>query len=146
MRLRRSEREDAPAVADVFLPAFRSLTFLPIVHGDDETREWVANWLVPETELWVAEEDDRVVGFIAFTDDVLGWIYVHPDKQNRGVGSALLDLAKGLRPHGFELWVFQQNEGARRFYERHGFECVELTDGSGNEERTPDARYVWRPS
>ena len=29
--------------------------------------------------------------------------------------------------------------------EHHGLELVQLTDGSGNEEREPDARYAWRP-
>jgi hypothetical protein len=33
--------------------------------------------------------------------------------------------------------------GARRFYERRGFVLTEETDGSRNEEREPDARYVW---
>ena len=34
----------------------------------------------------------------------------------------------------------------RRFYERNGCRVVELTDGSGNEEREPDALYEWAPS
>ncbi|HET7923886.1 MAG TPA: hypothetical protein VFL30_03255, partial [Rhodanobacteraceae bacterium] len=59
--------------------------------------------------------------------------------------SALLATAKERRPHGFTLWVFQQNGRARRFYERHGLRCVELTDGRQNEERMPDALYEWRP-
>jgi hypothetical protein len=50
---------------------------------------------------------------------------------------------KTLRPDGFQFWVFQQNERARRFYEAHGAAAVEFTDGSGNEEKTPDVRYRW---
>jgi len=57
----------------------------------------------------------------------------------------MLDEAKRLRPAFLQLWVFQLNEGARRFYERHGFRLVKLTDGAGNMERTPDALYEWRP-
>ena len=53
--------------------------------------------------------------------------------------------AKERRPSGFRLWVFQRNVGAREFYEQHGFPLVELTDGSGNEEREPDALYEWAP-
>ncbi len=41
------------------------------------------------------------------------------------------------------LWVFQTNTGAIRFYERHGFELVKLTDGAENMEREPDALYRW---
>ena len=42
-----------------------------------------------------------------------------------------------------DLWVFQRNEQARRFYEHQGFKLVELTDGSANAERMPDVRYRW---
>jgi GNAT superfamily N-acetyltransferase len=143
--LRRARPEDAEAVADVFVPAFGGLTFLPRLHTEDETRAWIAETMLPSHEVWVAEIEGEVVGFAALADDLLGHIYVHPSAQGRGIGSVLLEQAKDCRPRGFDLWVFQQNEGARRFYERHGLECVELTDGSGNEERTPDARYVWRP-
>ena len=46
----------------------------------------------------------------------------------------------------FTLWTFQQNAGARRFYERHGLAAIEFTEGEGNEEKTPDVRYEWKPS
>ncbi len=42
-----------------------------------------------------------------------------------------------------ELWTFQQNLRARAFYEARGFVLVQLTDGSDNEEKTPDALYAW---
>ena len=62
----------------------------------------------------------------------------------RGIGSALLDRAKTRRPDGFSLWTFQQNDGARRFYERHWLRVIRLTDGQENEEKTPAALYAWR--
>ncbi|HXM76070.1 MAG TPA: GNAT family N-acetyltransferase, partial [Thermoanaerobaculia bacterium] len=89
------------------------------------------------------------LGFLAIrTSRSEGWevlekLYVEPDAQNRGVGTALLDQAKALRPDGLYLWVFQKNEGARRLYERHGFRLVKLTDGVGNMEQEPDALYRW---
>jgi hypothetical protein len=39
------------------------------------------------------------------------------------------------------LYTFQCNQGARRFYERHGFIAVAFGDGSSNEEGEPDIRY-----
>ena len=39
------------------------------------------------------------------------------------------------------LYAFQQNEAARRFYERHGFVAIAFGDGSTNEERCPDVLY-----
>ena len=145
MHVRLARTEEADANADVFIPSFRGLTFLPELHTDEETRDWIRDVVLLHHEVWVAEVDGRVVGFAALSDEMLNHMYVHPDSQNRGAGSALLDRAKGQRPAGFRLWVFQRNEGARRFYERLGCRLVELTDGSGNEEKQPDALYEWVP-
>ncbi len=42
-----------------------------------------------------------------------------------------------------QLWTFQKNTSARRFYEARGFVVIEETDGSTNEEREPDVLYRW---
>ena len=76
-------------------------------------------------------------------DDWLDQLYVEPSVTGRGIGLALLDVAKRERPHGLWLWTFASNEGAQRFYERHGFAEVERTDGRRNEERAPDVLYAW---
>ena len=104
-----------------------------------------------EPMCWLALDGGRPVGLsYGFLLPVEGgghWcmtrIGVIEAARRRGVGTALLDQAKALRPDGFVLWVFQRNEGARRFYERHGFELVKLTDGAENMEREPDALYRW---
>jgi ribosomal protein S18 acetylase RimI-like enzyme len=123
------------------------LSFLPRLHTDDEHRAFIAGVVLPRQDVVVAEDDGSVAGFIAMAHaGVVEHLYVHPDRQGRGIGSALLDEAKRRMPGGFRLWVFQQNDKARRFYERHGLVVVELTDGSGNEEKTPDALYEWSPA
>ena len=123
------------------------MTYLPRLHTDDETRAYFREVVLPREETWVAENaDGRIVGFASLSEHELEHLYVHPDAQGQGVGSALLERAQARRLGGFGFWVFQRNEGARRFYERHGCVLVELTDGAANEEREPDARYEWRPS
>lgn len=99
--------------------------------------------MFPRHEVWVAEVRRSVAGYAALVGDLLGHLYVHPAEQNRGIGTALLDVTKRERPDGFTLWVFQRNEDARRFYERHGCRLLQLGDGSGNEEHEPDALYEW---
>lgn len=47
-----------------------------------------------------------------------------PQWQGFGFGSACLDFAKSLYPAGIELHSAQQNYGACRLYERHGFIAV----------------------
>jgi ribosomal protein S18 acetylase RimI-like enzyme len=145
VQIRRASPSDAEAIADVFIASFEPLlSFLPRLHTHDEDRAFIRD-LVERHEVWAAEEAERIVGFAAIAPAKLEQLYVHPDAQGRGVGRALLAKTKERQPAGFTLWVFQQNERARRFYEASGLTLVELTDGSGNEEKTPDALYEWRP-
>jgi ribosomal protein S18 acetylase RimI-like enzyme len=146
VRIRSAGPEDADAIARVFIASFGTLTFLPRLHTDDETVDFITNTVMAEQEVSVAEVGGAIAGFVATSHgDHLEHLYVHPDHQGRGIGSALLERAKARMPGGFRFWVFQENAPARRFYERHGCRVVELTDGSGNEEQTPDALYEWLP-
>lgn len=145
MTLRPATPDDAPALAVILRTCFRvSLPFLPELHTAEEDLAYISGKLMVEDAVWAAEVEGAVVGYVAFRDDWIDHLYVHPDRQGQGIGPALLDkaLADG-RPK--QLWTFQQNVRARRFYEARGFRPVEFTDGSGNEERTPDVRYLWSP-
>jgi GNAT superfamily N-acetyltransferase len=92
--------------------------------------------------LWGAFDDNVMTGVIAFRDDWIEQLYVLPEAQGRGVGTELLDVAKRASKR-LQLWTFQRNAQARRFYQARGFLQVEQTDGAGNEEKEPDARYLW---
>jgi GNAT superfamily N-acetyltransferase len=145
MRIRAARPADTERIESVFLSAAASMTYLPELHTEAETRRFIRDVLLPNNEVWVAEEAGRVIGFAGLGDEFLRHLYVGAEQQNRGVGTALLNAAKKRRPTGLRLWVFQKNVGARRFYERHGFALVRVTDGRDNEEQEPDALYEWRP-
>lgn len=117
----------------------------PPVHTKAETRQWFSSRVLPLSEVWVAEAGGRPVGVMVLRDGWIDQLYLEREWTGHGVGGRLLDHAKERRPGGLQLWTFQSNLGARRFYERHGFVAVEETDGSGNEERAPDVRYQWAP-
>jgi len=147
--IRRADHQEVAAAADVYLRSRHAAVpaIPPLVHRDDEVRAWFADTVFPERELWVAvDTSGPVIGIMVIDGDFIDQLYVDPTRTGAGVGSKLLVEAKALRPSGLQLWTFQANEGARRFYERHAFSPVEWTDGAGNEERAPDIRYVWKPS
>lgn len=142
--IRQATPEDAAEIGRVFVRARDLMVYLPRIPAEDRPR--LGGWIVERHETWVAEEAGRIVGFAGLGAEMLDHLYVDPDWQGRGFGTLLLDHAKQQCPDGFQFWVFQKNDGARRFYERHGCRLVELTDGAGNMEKEPDARYDWRPT
>ena len=140
--LRPATDADATAIAEVHVASRAAATMPPLVHDDDDVRRWLAG-RVREDEVWVADQDGRVVGYARVAGAWLDDLYVLPGHAARGVGSALLEIVKARRPDGFCLWVFEVNRPARRFYARRGLVELERTDGSGNEERAPDIRMAW---
>ena len=147
VELRRALVDETPQIAEVFLAARRGLMLgVPMVHPDEDAVRWIRDVLFHETEIWVGVVDGRIAAMMSLAPGWVEHLYVGPSAQSAGIGHKLLELAKRSpqAANGLTLWTFQVNAGARRFYERHGFVAVELTDGSGNEERTPDVRYEWR--
>ena len=145
--IRPAEARDAGAIAEVHTVSMRdALPYLPDLHTDAETRDWVANGVLPHQEVWIAETAGRVVGVAALDGEMLAQLYILPGEQGRGIGSALLAKTMARRHAGMRLYAFQRNTRARSFYERRGFVAVEFGDGSGNEEGEPDVLYRWTPT
>ena len=145
LAFRPAERSDLPEVADLFLASRSGASgaMPPVTAPWDVVREHIEAWDLAVREVWLAEDPLGLAGFATLTGAWLESLYVAPDRQGTGVGTALLDLAMALRPEGFGLWVFASNTPARGFYQRHGLIELEHTDGSGNAERQPDIRMVW---
>jgi GNAT superfamily N-acetyltransferase len=135
---------DALEIAEVFLASRHdALPYLPALHTDDETRRWMADVVLTRSEVWVAELDDGIVGFLAVSGDHLDHLYVRPGYYRQGIGDRLLSKAKEISPRRLRLFTFQRNARARTFYERRGFVPVDVNDGSRNEEGEPDVLYEW---
>lgn len=145
IRIRRAALADAAATADVFLASFHATYAFPLAHSDDDVRRWIRETVVAEQETWLAEEGEAIVGLLVVAPGWVEQLYVAPDRLGHGIGRALLDHAKRLATTGLLLYTFQENDRARRFYERNGFVAEWFGDGTGNEEHQPDVRYVWQP-
>lgn len=118
--LRRAVPQDAASAAEVWLQSRRAAAkYIPsLIHTDDETREWTSSHVLPDLECWVAETPaGEIIGLLVLRADWVEQLYVSPARQGRGVGGALIELAKRLRPDGLQLWTFGSNMPARRFYE-----------------------------
>ena len=149
--IRRATGSDAEDVAQLYLRARRAGgvagTIPPLAHDDDEVISWVARVVVARLECWLAVRGSgSLVGMLVLEGDWIDQLYVEPGLTRSGIGAELIAVAKRQRPDGLRLWTFTSNEGAQRFYLRHGFREVERTDGHRNEEGAPDIEYVWLPN
>jgi GNAT superfamily N-acetyltransferase len=141
--LRKLDLSDMGEAARIHRTAFdQALPWLVGLHTPDEDRAFYRKHVFETCTLWGAFEHGSMTGLIAFHDDWIDQLYVLPQTHGRGTGSELLAVAK-RRSDRLQLWTFQRNTGARRFCEARGFVLVEQTDGSRNEEKEPDSRYLW---
>ena len=87
--------------------------------------------------VYVAKIGETVTGFVAFTDEELAWLYVHPAFQRQGIGKKLAEFAltKMCADEKY-VEVLCGNEPARNLYRSIGFTKEELLHGHmpGNEE------------
>lgn len=142
-KVRDATPDDLPAIAALFSKSRRLLTFLPELHTVEEDRGFISGLLSHATLKVAAGPDDKPIAMLVEDGDWIDHLYVDPDAIGSGAGSALLADAQSRHDH-LQLWCFVDNTRARKFYEDRGFVAAETTDGSGNEAKMPDIRYVWR--
>ena len=95
---------------------------------------WASGIKEPNRKTLVCVEDGRIVGTSSFCgsrfERFSGWgevisLYLLPEYMGKGYGNRLLETAvTELRKQGYAnvfLWVLEENDRARRFYERFGF-------------------------
>jgi GNAT superfamily N-acetyltransferase len=121
--------EDLPAIADMWRASIDSIG-IRYEHEEsvaDLLAKLTAHW--PDVwEIWVVRRTIHLDAFIAIdrSEAVLAQLFVAPDSQGKGIGQALLKLAKDEMTTGISLWTDARNTCARRFYERAGFTLLGL--------------------
>ncbi|TVU92961.1 GNAT family N-acetyltransferase [Lactobacillus gasseri] len=84
--------------------------------------------------IYVAAIDEKIVAFVAFSDDELVWLYVDPSFQKQGIGSKLIEfsLTKMKRPAYLEVLT---GNPAKSLYLHKGFKFLQHESGKmpGNE-------------
>ena len=125
--IREATAKDVSRIAEIRVYVNR-VKFWPIFQDDaysfDELQvlpvaEKYAN---PATlaNIHVFDDNGIVKGFIHVEGEEILTLYVDSFFWSQGVGSALIEHAKKNTRARF-LWALEKNDGAIRFYERHGF-------------------------
>ena len=143
MKIRRATADDADALARVHIDSWRAAYrgLVPDAHldkldygkGGERFRQALAG---QSEETYLAEENGEALGFVTVggcrdadldkeeAGEIWG-IYLGPTHWRKGVGRSLCEFAERiLQSRGYTvatLWVFRDNDQARRFYEAMGF-------------------------
>lgn len=109
---------------------------------------WGKQWrdhLVPNANIVVAEELEKMVGFVTVEPDshYLDQLVVAPEFWGIGVATKLIAQAKRLSPDGLNLDVNTDNARAIAFYEKEDF--VVLGNGVNVFSGRPVHHMSWRP-
>ena len=142
MNIRKMKYEDITQVQSIakttwhatyegIIPLEIQNNFLQSAYNDDRMKQRLERSL-----LYVAEGDGEVVGFANYSQVSedgkveLGAIYLYPEFQGKGIGSALLQEAirniEGMKE--IYINVEKDNKIGMNFYEAKGFEIVEEFD------------------
>lgn len=139
VRIRPWQESDRPFLRTIFL------------HARREAWPWLdsTQWQLEDFDavtlgerIWVAEQDGRRLGFAAVldNDNFLHSLFVDPQCQGTGVGSALLKEVQRRFTGTGALKCLEKNTSALAFYQRHGWKIDAKGDG-------PDGAYYllhWR--
>ena len=91
-----------------------------------------------------------VVGMMVLVDNEIEHLYIHVDHQGQGIGTRLINMAKTQSAGCLELFTFQKNVRAQKFYLSHGFVeiergCASLADNpwARSQAELKDIKYRW---
>ncbi|GEK48897.1 acetyltransferase [Bisbaumannia pacifica] len=118
--IRDYREEDVDQVLAIWLSAsILAHDFVPAAFWESQV-EAMRDAYLPAAETRVFEEAGQISGFYCLVETTLAAIFVSPERQGRGIGSALIEDAKRCR-ESLTLTVYQANRSSVEFYRKHGF-------------------------
>lgn len=110
-------------------------------HPLAEQKAYFLEKVLPHHAVRLALSGGELVGFVSASRESVAQLYVRHGLGGRGIGTRMLDWAKGQSGGSLWLHTFARNERACRFYERSGFVAVER--GFEPFWQLEDVRYQW---
>lgn len=132
---------DDDAIQDIWLLAsLQAHDFIPAACWWQQQQALRARCL-PAADIWVYEHGQQVQGFVALMDDDIAALFVRPDYQQQGIGSALLDRVKQQRPQ-LLMRMYCENDIAMNFYLKQGFNIIDEEADSASGQPMVLLRYT----
>jgi putative acetyltransferase len=127
--VRRASADDIPALAKIAERSYR-VSFRDILEEDVLVSRDAAYFSARFEDGWkrvlVALSGGTPIGFLLMINGHIDMLFMDPSATGKGAGGLLLREAELLGANSLEC--FRDNQGARRFYERHGWRIAKEYD------------------
>ena len=138
MNIEHYQRKDEEAVLNIWLKASEQAHAFAGVGFWCGLVEDMRQVYLPKARTWICRDGDRVMGFACLVGEgELAALFVDPERQCEGIGTALLNWVKDHRKGVLTVGVYEENPRAWQFYKRSGFEEI----GSREDELTGSREY-----
>jgi len=134
VNVRRAEPYDREQLLDLWERSVRATHGFLTESDIIGLRPLVAIELASETiGWWVFEAHGAAIAFLGYANGTIEALFVDPDHQGRGAGTALVEHAQQLAGGPLSVDVNEQNDAALKFYEARGFVVIgrSPTDNAG---------------
>ncbi len=130
--IRNFEIKDIEEVMDIWLETNKK------AHPFIDKKYWENNFenvknAILEAEVYVYEEEKKVVGFVGVVEGYIAGIFVKENSQNNGIGKILVNKCKE-KYNRLNLKVYEKNKKAIQFYLSQGFKIVGKNIDEQNDE------------
>ena len=132
--IRKHSPEDLEAIMNIWLES--SSLAHPFLDSSfvEKVNQHMRTMYIPNSETWVYEEGNTIVGFISMIGNEIGGLFVLPNHHSKGIGTQLVNFIKGFHKE-LEVEVFEKNVIGRAFYDKYGFKLIhKFTHSPSNNE------------
>lgn len=133
--IREYQESDIEQVLNIWLTAsIKAHSFVEPVFWESKVND-MRNMYIPGSQTFVFESNGQLAGFYSLLENTLAAIFVSPDLQGNGIGTALLDDARNRKDY-LRLTVYRENLPSVNFYTKHGFVVIreQLDEHTGHAE------------
>ncbi|WP_028857594.1 GNAT family N-acetyltransferase [Psychrilyobacter atlanticus] len=133
MKIRKLESGDIPEVVELWYETcIRAHDFISPDYWK-ANMEAMATVYLPDSETYLAVEEENIIGFITMVDNYLAAIFIQINMLECGIGTKLLNFIKNKK-EAIQLAVYKKNSKSINFYKKHGFQVLsENLDKNTNE-------------
>ena len=150
MKIRRAYPEDSVEISKLALEAIDNVKTKE--YSLEQIREWknlnivsnVETWFI-DREVFVAIEDNKIVGTISLNKNKFSRFFVKPDHQGNGIGKKILEFVeKRAKNNGYETIWMTSVLNSIGFYKKMGYESKEEVVFNYNNVKFPELKMEKR--